>query len=114
MSSTAPVTRIPWLCRYRTSDGAGLRPTTHHSAWGTLRLIRGRTSRAKNVTPSTFGSQSITPVKTITLGAGGVPAGANQSVSTPLGTTEVDSSGADRLSSARSTSETTTDLSKWR
>jgi hypothetical protein len=54
----------------------GLRPTTVKVVSGTLARIDGRIASRKYVTASSFGCQSIEPLKTSRAGICGRPAGA--------------------------------------
>ena len=75
-SSTRPVTVTPCSSARRLTAGVGARPTIERRTPGSCARISGRMSRQKNCIASSFGSQSIEPVKTSVRDAGSLGAGA--------------------------------------
>jgi hypothetical protein len=82
---------------------------------GTARRTTGKTCSTKCTTASSFGSQSIEPVKTRSCGSrGAVPLGRKNAVSTPVGTADTLSTPYPAAIVSRSLSETATTWSKRR
>ena len=85
-SATVPVTRTSAAFAAARSRALGFRPTTVSDTPGTARRIAGSTASRNCSTASSFGYQSIDPVKTSRCGSSGAASGAKYDVSTPVGT----------------------------
>jgi hypothetical protein len=81
-----PVTRTSAAFAAARSRALGFLPTTVSEASGTARRIAGSTASRKCSTASSFGYQSIEPVKTSRCGTSGAAPGQKNDVSTPVGT----------------------------
>src|SRR6266481_2306339 len=115
-SSTRPVTSTDGsFLLNSTRLGSGLRPTTVRLTFGTDLLIIGNTDSANQLMASSFGNQSIDPVKTRLFARfSGLFAGLKNSVSTPVGTSSTFVIPYSRRIVSASLTETATTISNLR
>ncbi len=108
MSSTLPVRAIPSRAAAARRRGPGLRPTTVNETFLTSPRTRGRIASRKCSTASSFGSQSMDPMKTSDVSSSRDVPGAKYERSTPVGIARTRAAGARAASSAASSSDTAT------